>query len=114
MLSSSTQEPRGPVRVEQAPCPRASAEPLPDIIPVWSSTLRVMSGFLDLLTRMQTKSDRLVAVEAARCLRQLSDDLQALGVEPPELPAMTRDVLSDWVLYTSARLVRAGSHAAER
>ena len=88
--------------------------PLPDIIPVWSSTLRVMSGFLDLLTRMQTKSDRLVAVEAARCLRQLSDDLQALGVEPPELPAMTRDVLSDWVLYTSARLVRAGSHAAER
>jgi len=26
--------------------------PLPDVIPVWSSTLRVMSGFLDLLTRM--------------------------------------------------------------
>jgi hypothetical protein len=83
--------------------------PLPDVIPVWSSTLRVMSGFLDLLTRTQTKSDRLVAVEAARCLRQLSNDLQALGVEPPDLPAMTRDALSDWVLSTSALLVRSGS-----
>jgi hypothetical protein len=68
-----------------------------------------MSGFLDLLTRMQTKSDRLVAVEAARCLRQLSNDLQALGVELPDLPAMTRDALSDWVLSTSALLVRSGS-----
>ncbi len=71
--------------------------PLPDVIPVWSSPLRVTSGFLDLLTRMQTKSDRLVAVEAARCLRQLVSDLQALGVDPPDLPAMTRDALSDWV-----------------
>lgn len=86
--------------------------PLPDVIPVWSSTLRVMSGFLDLLTRMQAKSDRLVAVEAARCLRQLVSDLQALGVEPPDLPAMTRDALSDWVLSTSMLLVRAGSSSS--
>jgi len=63
---------------------------------------------LDLLTRMQTKSDRLVAVEAARCFRQLSNDLQALGIEPPDLPAMTRDALSDWALSTSALLVRSG------
>jgi hypothetical protein len=83
--------------------------PVPDVIPVWSSPLRVMSGFLDLLTRMEPKSDRLVAIEAARCLRQLSDDLQALGVELPDLPAMNRDALSDWVLSTSELLVRSGS-----
>jgi hypothetical protein len=83
--------------------------PLPEVIPVWSSALRVVSAFLDLLTRVQAKSDRLVAVEAARCLRQISDDLHALGVETPDLPAMTRDALSDWVLSTSARLVRSGS-----
>jgi hypothetical protein len=87
--------------------------PLPDVIPVWSSTLRVMSGFLDLLSRTQTKSDRLVAVEAARCLRQLSNDLQALGVEPPDLPALTRDALSDWMLTTSALLVRSGIPAPD-
>lgn len=87
--------------------------PVPDLIPVWSSTLRVMSGFLDLLTRMQGRSDRLAAVEAARCLRQLSGDLQALGVEPPDLPAMTREALSDWVLSTSAMLVGAGSPPAD-
>jgi hypothetical protein len=83
--------------------------PLPNVIPIWSSTLRVMSGFLDLLTRVQTKSERLVAVEAARCLRELSDDLQALRVALPDLPAMTRESLSDWVLSTSALLVRSGS-----
>jgi len=85
--------------------------PLPEVIPVWSSILRMVSAFLDLLTRMQTKSERLVTVEAARSFRQLSEDLQALGVEPPELPAMTREALSDWILSTSARLVRSGSPA---
>lgn len=83
--------------------------PVPDVIPVWSSTLRVMSGFLDLLTRTETKSDRLSGVEAARCLRELSGDLQALQVEPPDLPGMTREALSDWVLSTSAMLARSGS-----
>lgn len=83
--------------------------PVPDVIPVWSSTLRVMSGFLEMLTRTQTKSERLAAVEAARCLRQLSGDLQTLGVEPPDLPGMTREALSEWVLCTSAALVRSGS-----
>ncbi len=87
--------------------------PLPEVIPVWSSMLRVMSGFLDLLTRTETKSDRLVAVEAARCLRQLADDLQALGVEAPDLPAMTREALSDWVLSTTALLVRSGTSSPD-
>lgn len=83
--------------------------PAPDVVPVWSSTLRVVSGFLDLLTRMESKSDRLVAVEAARCLRQLFDDLQTLGVEAPDLPAMARDAISDWVLSKSALLLGAAS-----
>lgn len=83
--------------------------PVPDVIPGWSSTLRVMSGFLDLLTRVEGKSDRLVTVEAARCLRQFSDDLQTLGVEAPDLPAMTREAISDWVLSQSALLVGAAS-----
>jgi hypothetical protein len=83
--------------------------PVPDAIPVWSPTLRVMSGFLDLLTRTQAKSERLAAVEAARCLRQLSSDLQILGVESPDLPARTREGLADWVLSTSALLLRSNS-----
>jgi hypothetical protein len=82
--------------------------PLPNAFPVWSRILRIMSGFLDLLTRLQTKSDRLVGVEAGRCFRELSEDLQALGVDPPELPALTRDSLSDWILATRANLVRSG------
>lgn len=81
--------------------------PLPNAIPVWSRTMRIMSGFLDLLTRLQNKSDRLVGVEAARCFRELSQDLQSLRVEPPELPTLTRDALSDWVLATQANLVRS-------
>jgi hypothetical protein len=83
--------------------------PVPDVIPVWSAPLRVMSGFLDLLTRIETKSDRLVAVEAARCLRQLADDLQALGVEAPDLPTTTREALSNWIVSTSAHLVGSAS-----
>ena len=58
----------------------ALLQPLPALSPVWSSSMRVMSGFLDLLTRVQRKSDRLYAVEAARCFQEFARDLQALGI----------------------------------
>jgi hypothetical protein len=87
--------------------------PLPDTMPVWSSTMRILSGFLEMLTLLQTKSDRLVGVEAARCFRQLSTDLQALQLDTPDLPAMTRDALSDWVLSTTAKLVRPSKPSSE-
>lgn len=83
--------------------------PVPAVIPGWSPTLRVMSGFLDLLTRVEGKSDRLATVEAVRCLREFSDDLQTLGVEAPDLPAMTREAISVWVLSKSALLVGSAS-----
>lgn len=72
-----------------------------------------MSGFLNLLTRLRSKSDRLVGVEAARCFRELAEDLQLLGVAPPELPTLTRDALSHWILGLPADLVRSAKPLAK-
>jgi hypothetical protein len=83
----------------------ALLDPLPALIPRWSISMRVMSRFLDLLTRTKGKSERLYAVEATRCLQHLAVDLQALGYEAPtSLVGMTTQNVSDWVLSTSAQL----------
>jgi hypothetical protein len=90
---------------QRHPTLSALLEPLPALIPPWSISMRVMSTFLDLLTRTQGKSERLYAVEAARCFQQLAIDLQALGYETPtSFVGMTSESISDWVLSTSAQL----------
>jgi len=84
----------------------ALLEPIPTRVPAWSSILRVMSGFLDLLTRIDGKSDRLSAVEAARFFRESARDLQSLVSDLPVLSATTtKQSLSDWVLSTTEQLV---------
>lgn len=87
--------------------------PLPNAFPVWSRIMRILSGFLDLLTRLQSKSDRLVGVEAGRCFRELFQDLRLVGVDPPDLPALTLDSLSDWILATHANLVRSSKPSSD-
>jgi hypothetical protein len=68
--------------------------------------MRLMSGLLDLLTQLEGKSDRLWAVEAARFFREFSAEIDALGIEGPTRPGMTRAEVSEWALSTSSQLVR--------
>jgi hypothetical protein len=85
-------------------------DPLPARIPRWAISLRVMSALLDFATRAHGKSERLRAVEAARCLREITGDLQALGVDASASADLVGQALEDWLLGTIAELI--GEHAA--
>ncbi len=83
-------------------------KPLPKRIPQWPIIMRLLSGFLSLLTRLEGKSDRLYLVEAARSFHQLAPDLQALGLEAPPtlIGTATAQTVVKWLLATTTRMIR--------
>lgn len=84
----------------------ALLDPLPHTTPVWSSRMRAMSALLALATRMQGKSDRLAAVEAALCFRDLGDELLRLAIAVPQIATtMTSAMISKHVIDTIEALV---------
>jgi hypothetical protein len=88
----------------------ALLEPLPVRIPPWSARFRLVSACLAFATRTQGKSERLRHVEAVRCLREISGDLQALGIEAPTATDLAGPALEDWMLATITEVIGVEMH----
>lgn len=83
-------------------------EPLPKTIPRWPPIARVVVGFLDLLERIEGKSERVSVVEAVREFGKIGSDLKAIGLEPPRpssTPLAWSDLV-DWMLSNSRELTQ--------
>jgi len=90
-------------------------EPLPKTIPRWPPVFRVLVGFLELLERVEGKSERGSIVEAVRELGRLGADMTALGLEPPRAAATPLEwsQVAEWML-SDARVLAQGRSSASK
>jgi hypothetical protein len=79
---------------------------IPKTIPRWPPTYRLMSGLLELLDRVEGKSERIAVVEAVRALDRLDADMTILGLKPPRPSSVPLECprVVEWMLASAREL----------
>lgn len=76
-------------------------DPVPKNIPRWPPIVRVLAGFVDLLARVDGKSERLRIIESIKEFERLRDDLLMIGWAPPRSTpnvSLQWPVVAEWML----------------
>lgn len=85
--------------------------PLPQSIPRWPPIFRVLGGWLELLERVDGKSERLSVIEAVKEFTRRRSDMTAAGVTPPRATTTPLEwsFIAEWML-TNVRELTQGRH----